>query len=106
MNPANLGAAVLGAAVVGAALLAGCAHVEPSPCASDKDCKLNRLCDAGRCTWPANASPAGAGGTPRAAALPLPQYAIEPAQSMFRFGATHRGRSPFAIPTVKPSIWW
>jgi outer membrane protein assembly factor BamB len=93
--------------VLGTVLTASCAHVEPSPCASDKDCKFNRLCDAGRCTWPANASPSVvAGGTPSAAALPLPQYAIEPAQSMFRFGATHRGRSPFALPTVKPSIWW
>jgi outer membrane protein assembly factor BamB len=107
MSSANFGAAVLGAAVVGAALLVGCAHVEPSPCASDKDCKLNRLCDAGRCLWPADASRAVPGTPgPGAPALPLPQYAIEPAQAMFRFGATHRGRSPFVLPAVKPSIWW
>ena len=25
---------------------------------------------------------------------------------MFRFGATHRGRSPFVLPAAKPAIWW
>lgn len=85
----------------------GCAHVEAVPCSSDHDCKLNRLCDAGRCVWPASASPpSGMGRQAGAAALPLPQYAIEPAQSMFRFGPAHRGRSPFTLPAVKPSIWW
>jgi outer membrane protein assembly factor BamB len=104
MNLATVGAAVLGATL----LLAACAHVEPSPCASDKDCKLNRLCDAGRCLWPADAARAIAAGgaVPGVPALPLPQYAIEPAQAMFRLGATHRGRSPFVLPAVKPAIWW
>jgi len=85
----------------------GCAHVEAVPCASDQDCKLNRLCDAGRCVWPASASHAGgatAAGT--TAALPLPQYAVEAAQAMFRFGPAHRGRSPFTLPANKPVIWW
>ncbi|HVZ87616.1 MAG TPA: PQQ-binding-like beta-propeller repeat protein [Polyangia bacterium] len=88
-------------------VLTGCAHVEPSPCASDRDCKLNRLCDAGHCVWPA-ASAHATGGfeSTTTAALPLPQYAIEPAQAMFRFGPTHRGRSPFALPANKPVIWW
>src|SRR5437868_15471678 len=75
------------------------AHVEPTPCASDKDCKLNRLGDAGRCVWPGDTARAsvpapGLGGP----SVPLPQYAVEPAQAMFRFGPTHRGRSPFALP--------
>ena len=85
----------------------GCAHVEAAPCASDQDCKLNRLCDAGRCVWPADATHAGGAvsGQP-GASLPLPQYAIEPAQAMFRFGPTHRGRSPFVLPAIKPTIWW
>ena len=38
--------------------------------------------------------------------VPLPQYAVEPAQAMFRFGPTHRGRSPFVLPAVKPAVWW
>jgi outer membrane protein assembly factor BamB len=85
----------------------GCAHVEAVPCASDHDCKLNRLCDAGHCVWPASASRAsGVGREGAAGPLPLPQYAIEPAQAMFRFGPAHRGRSPFALPGAKPSIWW
>ena len=25
---------------------------------------------------------------------------------MFRFGPTHRGRSPFVLPAAKPAIWW
>jgi outer membrane protein assembly factor BamB len=85
----------------------GCAHVEPSPCASDKDCKLNRLCDAGRCVWPGDTSrPSVQAGGLGGPSVPLPQYAVEPAQAMFRFGPTHRGRSPFALPATKPAIWW
>ena len=88
---------------------AACAHVEPNPCLGDRDCKLNRLCDAGRCVWPADASHApgaAVGGGVGAPALPLPQYAIEPAQAMFRFGPAHRGRSPFVLPSAKPAVWW
>ena len=93
------------AAGLGAGL--GCAHVEPSPCASDKDCKLNRLCDAGRCVWPGDtARPSVQAGGLGGPSVPLPQYAVEPAQAMFRFGPTHRGRSPFALPATKPAIWW
>lgn len=80
--------------------------MEAVPCASDHDCKLNRLCDAGHCTWPASASHPPYSGGEGAASLPLPQYAVEPAQAMFRFGPTHRGRSPFTLPATKPSIWW
>ena len=81
--------------------------MEAVPCASDHDCKLNRLCDAGRCAWPATASrPLGSVSEGSSASLPLPQYAVEPAQAMFRFGPTHRGRSPFMLPATKPTIWW
>ena len=63
------------AAGVGAGL--GCAHVEPSPCASDKDCKLNRLCDAGRCVWPGDTArpsvPAPGLGGP---SVPLPRMRL------------------------------
>lgn len=48
-------------------------------------------------------SPAPLGG---AAAPALPQYAAEPAQAMFRLGPTHRGRSPFVLPTIKPDVAW
>jgi outer membrane protein assembly factor BamB len=84
----------------------GCAHVEPKPCAGDKDCKLNRLCDAGRCVWPADAKRPSVGAPGFGPSVSLPQYALEPALSMFRFGPTHRGRSPFVLPAAKPAIWW
>ena len=88
-------------------LATGCAHVEATPCAADKDCKLNRLCDAGRCVWPGDATrPSVAAPGLGAPSVPLPQYAVEPAQAMFRFGPTHRGRSPFVLPAVKPVVWW
>jgi outer membrane protein assembly factor BamB len=84
-----------------------CATVEPKPCFGDRDCKLNRLCDAGRCVWPADTSrPSVTTSTTGTPALPLPQYATEPAQSMFRFGPTHRGRSPFVLPAVRPLVSW
>ncbi len=88
------------------------------PCGSDKDCKLDRICDAGQCVWAQGGVPLGAPG-PRpappvpvrpgqkaASPLPLPQYAIEPAQAMFRFGPAHRGRSPYVLPSARPSVWW
>src|SRR5262245_25441040 len=65
----------------GLALLigAGCATVEPKLCASDKDCKLNRLCDAGRCVWPGDTTrPSVAVGGLGGPSVPLPQYALEP----------------------------
>jgi outer membrane protein assembly factor BamB len=84
----------------------GCAHVEAKPCAADKDCKLNRLCDAGRCVWPADAKRPSVAAPGFGPATPPPQYAVEPALAMFRFGPTHRGRSPFVLPATKPTVWW
>jgi outer membrane protein assembly factor BamB len=99
-------------------VVAGCSHVQMGPCGSDKDCKTDRICDAGRCVWSQAAGPGAAPG-PRpppagpvraipgaTAPLTLPQYAVEPAQAMFRFGPAHRGRSPYVLPAAKPSVWW
>src|SRR5436305_536810 len=55
-------------------------------------------------TGGAGAGPAAGGGA--GAALPLPQYAIETAQAMFRLGPAHRGRSPYVLPAKKPVLWW
>src|SRR3954462_2139495 len=65
--------AALGVTAVGGAL--GCAHVEAMPCAGDKDCKMNRLCDAGRCVWPGDATRPSVGAPGLGPSVPLPQYA-------------------------------
>jgi len=91
-----------------ALLQAGCAGVQTA-CGSDHDCKLQRICDAGHCTWPpppgARARPpVVAGATPPV--MPLPTAVSEPALPMFRLGVSHRGRSPFVLPSKKPAVWW
>ncbi len=88
-----------------------CAHLEPTSCGSDKDCKLQRVCDLGRCVWSSAASgarlpPTSAAKRTGAPALALPPTETEPARTMFRFGPLHRGRSPHLIPSKKPSIAW
>ena len=102
----TLVAALRLAAVGGIVTGFSCAHVEPTPCGADTDCKLNRLCDAGRCVWPGDTSRPSVTAPGLGPSVPLPQYAIEPAQAMFRFGPSHRGRSPFALPATKPAVWW
>lgn len=90
-----------------AGLLASCAHKEPTPCLSDRDCRYQRVCEGGRCAWPGATvgAPPGLPSTePRT--LPLPQYAVDPARAMFRFGPQHRGRSPYLIPARKPAVLW
>jgi outer membrane protein assembly factor BamB len=77
-------------------------------CGADRDCKLDRVCEAGQCVWPQAAgrvagAPGAGGNVP---VTKLPQYAIEPAQAMFRLGPTHRGRSPYNLPATKPEIAW
>ena len=84
---------------------AACAHLGSS-CGSDRDCKLDRVCEAGSCVWPQGARAGAAAGAANAPVTPLPQYALEPAQAMFRLGSAHRGRSPFNLPAVKPEIAW
>ena len=49
------------------------------------------LCDAGRCVWPGDTSRPSVAAGGLSPSVPLPQYAIEPAQAMFRFGPSHRG---------------
>jgi outer membrane protein assembly factor BamB len=105
----------MGVTLAGALALAGvltCAHVEPTNCLADRDCKLARICDRGHCTW-ANQPPGPAVGMPAAPAAPPPQVlaalagpAAEPARAMFRMGPLHRGRSPFVIPAKKPTVAW
>jgi len=99
---------------VAAAVLSGatCAHVEPSKCLSDKDCKQSRICERGRCVWPSQAVPGAANGA-AVPATPPPQVlaalvgpSVEPARAMFRFGPLHRGRSPYQIPLKKPQVAW
>jgi outer membrane protein assembly factor BamB len=101
--------AVLVVLASGTALVA-CSHFSGDGCGSDRDCKLDRVCEAGHCVWPRGARAGGkAATTPGGEAGPaavLPQYALEPAQAMFRLGATHRGRSPFNLPQIKPEVAW
>jgi outer membrane protein assembly factor BamB len=97
---------VVGASAVLALTLGACAHVG-TVCGSDRDCKLDRVCDAGHCVWPQpGAAKAGGPATSAHAASSLPAYALEAAQAMFRLGPTHRGRSPFVLPATKPEVWW
>ncbi len=94
-----------------AVILVDCAHLEPTTCGSDKDCKLQRVCDLGRCVWsgaapearvPLASAPGGV--APRSPALP--PTGTEPARTMFRFGPLHRGRSPYLIPAKKAVVAW
>jgi len=103
---AKLAALVVALALAGVTL-SGCAHLGGS-CGTDRDCKLDRVCEAGSCVWPqgARSAAAAAAGGANAPGTPLPQYALEPAQAMFRLGAAHRGRSPFNLPAGKPEVVW
>jgi outer membrane protein assembly factor BamB len=91
--------------------LAACSHFSGDGCGSDRDCKLDRVCEQGHCVWAqgpragAGKAPGGGAG-PGAPAMSLPQYALEPAQAMFRLGAAHRGRSPYNLPATKPEVSW
>jgi outer membrane protein assembly factor BamB len=112
-----------------AALIAaqtGCSLREPLlGCKSDRDCKLERICEAGRCIWPpANRPPRVAAAVPKPPPAPAPAPAPEPPdltadptptsaptpasalRPMFRFGPDHRGRSPTRLPGVRPEIVW
>ena len=37
--------------VATAILVGSCKTLEPTTCGSDKDCKLQRVCDLGKCVW-------------------------------------------------------
>src|SRR5450759_658860 len=98
----GLAALPLGASV----LLAGCmAHAPVSDgCGSDKDCKVDRVCEANLCVWPKR--PAAATAPTAAWGEQPPAEAGPPAQGMFRFDPRHRGRSSFLLPKQKPEILW
>src|ERR1700690_1274450 len=104
--------ALLALGTVALAILT-CAHVEPSRCYSDRDCKLQRICDLGTCVWrdrpqaPPGATVAATsspGGARLPAAAPWSATENEPISTMFRFGPLHRGRSPFVLPRQRPSV--
>ena len=106
-------ALLVAASVAGTLALSTCAHVEPSVCQSDKDCKLSRVCERGHCVW--GTPPAQRGGATMGPAPVAPPPAVlaalsngtaEPARAMFRLGPLHRGRSPYAIPLKKPTAAW
>lgn len=113
------GGLVVGTVVVmGAGLMVAiqsCAH---SPqfegCGSDKDCKLERVCEAGRCVWPRTphaaapvpADPARPEKPSSVTTWPAEQPAVSTAEGMFRFEPQHRGRSPYRLPTTRPQITW
>jgi outer membrane protein assembly factor BamB len=99
-------------------------------CAADRDCRLDRVCEGGKCVWPSY------GYQPRAALPPPPAYPARPVTArpaavvagqvaavpipvprptpaeagppgaMFRFGPEHRGRSPYRAPVVRPQVLW
>jgi outer membrane protein assembly factor BamB len=111
------GTAAVAAIVASAAVVMTmtCAHLEPTTCGSDKDCKLQRVCDLGRCVWSGSRTDRSAAVVPsggkqpagsQALSLALPPTETEPARTMFRFGPLHRGRSPYLIPAKKPSVDW
>jgi outer membrane protein assembly factor BamB len=90
-------------------------HQDLSACLSDKDCKLDRICDAGRCVWatapksPPRPTPAGLpGGAPLPAAptVIVPEVPGAPGGVMFRLGPEHRGRSAVRVPVKKPDVVW
>ena len=106
MHKRRLAEAILLGAVF---TLGGCGHAPvPEGCGSDKDCKLDRVCEANHCVWPQKPTGAQDAGRPVAwtsanvEAVP----AGPPAQGMFRFDPRHRGRSPFLLPKQKPEIVW
>lgn len=83
-------------------------------CASDKDCKHQRICDHGRCVWPTPPAPSpgardrerpDAADTPPAAPAAVTQSAGPP-KAMFRLGPQHQGRTPFVLPARKPEVRW
>jgi outer membrane protein assembly factor BamB len=112
---------LLAAAAVGS--ISACAlHRAFVGCGNDSDCKLDRVCEAGRCVWPnmprtrtavaptpppfvhAAVAPKVA---PRGETPPSPAAvaAVAPG-AMFRLGPEHRGRSPYRAPLKRPDVAW
>jgi outer membrane protein assembly factor BamB len=110
--------ALIGVAACG---LSACVlHQQLVDCASDRDCKLDRICDAGHCIWPGTARPSRSrlSGTPvltstsTTGTAPLGPTVVAPPRpgspdaAMFRFGPEHRGRSAYRAPTKRPEVLW
>src|SRR5688572_30443975 len=96
----------LGLAGVAAVLLAACPAVRPSRrgCATDAECKGDRLCRVGACIDPGALPATAAGGTaPAAAADGQPS---RPPFSMFKGDAAHAGRAGGAAPERTPTEVW
>jgi outer membrane protein assembly factor BamB len=77
----------------------------PAGCGSDKDCKLDRVCENQQCVWPKPPVDAGVVAVPQPSPPPARTLG-PPAQGMFRFGPQHRGRSAFLLPARKPAVLW
>lgn len=96
--------------------LAACVTRPPAaipPCGSDRDCKLERICERGICVWPAPLAaraPATPTLRPDAGLGDAGASAFGPALgggfTMFRQEPLHRGRSPHVLPEEAPSIAW
>lgn len=83
----------------------------PGPCGSDKDCKLDRVCEDGACVWPRPHARPKIRVTSQAPGLAsqtskTTSPVSELSQVMFRLGPQHRGRSPFRIPRDRPQVAW
>jgi outer membrane protein assembly factor BamB len=80
----------------------------PEGCGSDKDCKLDRVCEANHCVWPKRPAETSGGAHQASWSSASPEAAPTgpPAQGMFRFDPRHRGRSPFLLPKQKPDTIW
>jgi outer membrane protein assembly factor BamB len=94
-------------------------------CGADKDCRFDRVCDNGECVWPGGSraryfgpqpppsAPAPARTQAGSSSLPVSPSAARPTPAeggppgaMFRFGAEHRGRSPYKAPTARAQVLW
>jgi outer membrane protein assembly factor BamB len=109
-----------GASALGLTVPACLFNQKLAACLSDRDCKLDRICDAGHCVWPGTVRPKA--NTPTAPTTPVPTPSGAPLSAapavisaeppggagapMFRFGPEHRGRSPGRVPVKKPEIVW
>jgi len=93
------------------ALWLSCRHTPTAPpvtgCQSDRDCKLERVCERGQCTWPAESKSVGAivldGGTNDADAT---DAGAEPSVSEPRGTTANRRRSSYRLPAKAPTVLW
>lgn len=103
-----------GVVLAGVSCLTRAPVVPLADCGSDRDCKLDRVCDHGRCIWPLRPA-AGLGGGYAGMgsdAGPTDDTRAEGfgelagATSMFRMEPQHRGRVSNTLPLQAPHIVW